>query len=205
MMYRRRRSGILVAPLDKGEAMAARQRGSKRSRTLARRWADASRRRGRKDDAPQGHRRRLLKVGAWVGAALLAGVSGMLTGVVPAILGQLFDVNHSKDTLRSGPEIGTVVTVSQNVDQIWMRPGVYQPPAQLVDRMSRKNGATDPELAAMLAATGVHVGQEDFEVVLEGRRAELIRITDIRPVVVTRAAPLDGTRSTSSARASPRT
>jgi hypothetical protein len=116
----------------------------------------------------------------------------MLVGV-PA---QLVDPSEAKDALRSGPDLSVNAEIVYLGDQgrSMVVPGPFQPSVHLRQIMSQPGAAASPEfLGEVRSAGGVSLTLLTLRMVVEGRRNQEIRILDIRPKIVERTPPLDGT------------
>ena len=134
---------------------------------------------------------------AWaIGVITTAVLTLLVTGVIPGILGQLFNGPAIADRFRSGPAIiaseSIVYVNGPDVPVPSVIPEEYRPSSALIRAIARPRGAGSPALLQELHAHGVVVGQISIRLILQGNRNDPIRILNIHPVQLRRTPPLDG-------------
>ncbi|MBV8892057.1 MAG: hypothetical protein JO266_08835 [Acidobacteria bacterium] len=125
-----------------------------------------------------------------------AAVATIIVSVLTGIPVQLFDTVKIKDTLRTGPDLSATADIIYMDDQgnSMVLPGDFQPDPQLRRMMAQSNGAKSPQVISRLReAGGADVENLTVRVILQGRRNQQIRILNVRPILLTRTDPLNGT------------
>jgi len=126
---------------------------------------------------------------------LIGGVAAALTAVLIATLStlpeQLVDVPRLQDKVRTTDDLA--ITITRANDQ-----GLWAMISRERFTMPLEQGSMTVTPAVMMeqiiAAGGADLGRLRLLMVLEGRSAQGLRVTDIRPVNVNRSAPPGGTR-----------
>ncbi len=132
----------------------------------------------------------------WILGLVGAAGATLLTSTLLGIPAQLVDPSEAKDTLRSGPELSVGVEITQLDDEGLSKvvPGAFQPSAHARQIISQSMGAVSPEfLSEVRSAGGINLEKLTLRLVVEGRRNQEVRILDIRPQIVERTPPVDGT------------
>jgi hypothetical protein len=132
---------------------------------------------------------------------ILAVVASILTGVLTGLPGQVVDVPAAQDQVRAATrddlDIRIVSEVVHLEDQGYSMamPRRYEPTAGQQKLMSDIFGADNGrDLARQLrSAGGADLDNLSMRVLFEGRRNQVIRIVDIRPVNIKRETSFPGT------------
>lgn len=127
---------------------------------------------------------------------LVAAVMAVVTTQAPQWFDQIGDHSERLDELRAGPEIRTTVTKVYLDDEgrTMATAQGHQPDLELRDKLDQPGAAADQDVLDRLERSGgVRVEALTLRLILEGRRNQQIRITDIVPEVVERSEPLAGT------------
>jgi len=131
-----------------------------------------------------------------IGVVATAVLTLVATGVLPDLLGQVFNGPAIEDKFRPGPAVLASASLfypdGLNVPVVTVMPGNYHLSSALIRAMSRPLGGGTPALLKQEHAQGVQVGAMLIRLILEGNRNQLVRILDIQPVQLKREAPLGG-------------
>lgn len=126
---------------------------------------------------------------AWLAAAVLAAVAGVVAAAVTPY------VNELVDAIMPGDDIGVVTDVVHLDDQGYSMamPGAYVPTREQQALMNGLDADKAEALTRQLrAAGGADISALSFRILLEGRRNEAVRIVDIYPVNIKREKPFGG-------------
>jgi hypothetical protein len=133
----------------------------------------------------------------WVAAsATTAVIAVLVTGAVPAVLGQVFNTAKIKDAIRPGPDI--IVSESlydpdgNGVPRPVVIPDNHRTPSWIIALTGDGAGEDSWLYGQIYKAGGVAIQDVFTRIVLRGNRNEQVVILNIRPVNLRRAKPLNG-------------
>jgi hypothetical protein len=132
----------------------------------------------------------------WIMGVAGGAVATIIVSVLSGIPAQLFDTAKVKDTLRTGPDLSVTADIVYLDDQgrSMALPGDFQPDGQLRQMMAQPQSAVSEQITTKLReAGGADVGDLTARVIVQGRRNQQIRIVNVRPLLLTRTTPLEGT------------
>lgn len=131
----------------------------------------------------------------WIAGVVLGAVGLIITSFLTGIPAQFFDEAAVKDKLRSGPDLrinAEIVALDDEGGPSLVLPRSYQASTQ-VQQQAAQPGEGPSVVPLLRAADGANLEKLTVQLVVEGRRNQEIRILNIHPIIITRAAPLDGT------------
>ncbi|HEU5159083.1 MAG TPA: hypothetical protein VFU43_18955 [Streptosporangiaceae bacterium] len=145
---------------------------------------------------PPGRKPLLRRPAVWLGGVAVGAAATVITSVLVGIPAQLIDVPAAQDKLRPDPDLRIISEIVYLNDEGRPKvvPGDYQPPEDLRQMMSVPEGVVDERVhLRLLDAGAAFLHKLTVRLILEGRRSQGIRILGIRPVILQRTEPLDGT------------
>ncbi|MEU9124394.1 hypothetical protein AB0C96_31810 [Streptomyces sp. NPDC048506] len=127
---------------------------------------------------------------------IVVGVAGtVLTSGLLALPGQVLNPLATKDKLRSGPDFSASADVVRLDDEgrSAVTQDEFRPSAAQARLLTRPNSAATAGFTRLLRSIdAVNLDAVTVRVTLTGHRNQQIDIEDIRPLIVTRTAPLSG-------------
>jgi hypothetical protein len=133
------------------------------------------------------------KAALWLAGLLVTAAGVIITSAIQNAPEQVVDVPAIKDAVRPGDDI-RVRTAIMFTDHSRLRlmPGDFVLDHKTAAALSQPGSAAAPVYGSIVQQ-GIDYGEMKLKLVLEGRRAEEVRIIDILPELVERKEPAQGT------------
>jgi hypothetical protein len=137
--------------------------------------------------------RRLRKAAIWLAGLVVTAAGVIITSAIQNATEQVVDVPAIKDAVRPGSDIRVrTAIVFTDHSRLRVMPGEFVLDPKAAAGLSQPGSAASPVYGSIVRQ-GIDYRMMKLRLLLEGRRAEEVRIIDIVPEVIERKDPTQGT------------